>query len=48
MPDKTPAQAAYEAYARHMDAWRRWEDLRPSERDAWEAAATAAVEASHG
>jgi hypothetical protein len=45
MDDKTLAQVAYETYAQHMDAWRRWQDLRPPEHDAWEAAVTAVIAA---
>lgn len=45
MADKTLAQVAYEAYAANMEARRRWQDLRPSEHDAWGAAVTAVIAA---
>ena len=50
MADRSLGQAAYEGYMKAYlpDARRGWLDLSAHQRAAWEAAATAAVEACGG
>ena len=50
MADRSPGQAAYEAYFAMLTGTpgTRWAALGDHQQTAWEAAATAAIEATHG